>query len=62
LADPLSTPELAACILQRLGRPLEPHPFKLLIATIQGNFSRRRDRIVQFDQSTYPGKWWLRAL
>jgi hypothetical protein len=29
--------------------------------TIQANFSRRPDKIVEFDRSTYPGKWRLRG-
>lgn len=57
--EAMSTPELAACILQRYGKPLEARALTLLVRTIQGNFSRRRDGIVEFDRSTYPGKWRL---
>ncbi len=57
--EAMSTPELAASVLQRWGRPLEPRMLKMMVAAIQGNFSRRRDGIVEFDRSTYPGKWSL---
>lgn len=57
--EPLSSQELSACILQRLGRPLEPRPFEMLVKAIHGNFSRRMDGIVRFDRATYPGKWRL---
>lgn len=59
--EPMSTPELAASVLQRWGRPLEPRMLKMMVTAIQGNFSRRRDGIVEFDRSTYPGKWRLRV-
>jgi hypothetical protein len=55
----LTTQELAACILQRYGRPLEALSLKRLTSTIQANFCRRPDKIVEFDRSTYPGKWRL---
>jgi hypothetical protein len=57
--DAMSTPELAASVLQRWGRPLEPRALKMMVAAIQGNFSRRTDGIVEFSRSTYPGKWRL---
>lgn len=57
--QPMSCPELAACILQRFERPLTERALKQLVSTIHGNFSRRRDGIVEFDRSTYPGKWRL---
>lgn len=57
--QPMSTPELAACVLQRWERPLEARALSMLVKAIQGNFSRRKDRIVEFDRSTYPGKWKL---
>ena len=55
----LSSQELAACVLQRHGRPLEARPLRMMVAAIHGNFSRRGDGIVEFDRSTYPGKWRL---
>ena len=51
--------ELAAAILQRYGRPLEPRPLGMLAKSIQSNFSRRTDGIITFSRSTYPGKWQL---
>jgi hypothetical protein len=55
----MSCPELAACILQRFDRPLTAKALYQLVATIHGNFSRRTDGTVEFDRSTYPGKWRL---
>ena len=57
--EPLTSMELAACILQRYGKPLERRSLHMLTVTIQANFSRRPDKIVEFDRSTYPGKWRL---
>ena len=57
--QPMTTPELAASVLQRWGRPLEPQALSMLVKAIQGNFSRRPDRSVEFDRSTYPGRWRL---
>jgi hypothetical protein len=55
----MSSMELAACILQRYERPLDRRSLGMLAKAIQSNFSRRPDRIVEFDRSTYPGKWRL---
>lgn len=60
--QPMSTPELAASVLQRWGRPLEPRALSMLVKTIQSNFSRRTDGIVEFTRETYPGKWRLAPL
>lgn len=58
--EPLSSQELAACVLQRWERPLSARSFSLAVRAIHGNFSRRRDGIVEFDRaSSYPGKWRL---
>lgn len=57
--EAMSSQELAACILQRFGRPIEERAMKKLVATLHSNFCRRKDGIVQFDRSTYPGKWRL---
>jgi hypothetical protein len=59
IGQPMTCPELAACILQRFDRPLTAKALHQLVATIHGNFSRRKDGIVEFDRSTYPGKWRL---
>jgi hypothetical protein len=55
----MSTPELAACVLQRWERPLEARALSMLVKAIQGNFSRRTDGIVVFERDTYPGRWRL---
>lgn len=57
--EPMTTPELAACVLQRHGKPLERRSLDMLVKTIQSNFSRRKDGIVEFTRDTYPGKWRL---
>lgn len=58
--QPMSSQELAASVLQRFGRPLEPRSFLMMVKAIHGNFSRRKDGIVEFTRGTYPGKWRLR--
>jgi hypothetical protein len=57
--EPMSTPELAACVLQRFGRPLEARSLSMMVKCIQGNFSRRTDGIVEFTRDVYPGRWRL---
>ena len=57
--EPLSSQELAACVLQRWERPLSARSFDMAVKAIHGNFSRRRDGIVEFTRETYPGKWRL---
>jgi len=57
--EAMSTPELAACVLQRFGRPLEARSLAMMVKCIQGNFSRRTDGIVEFTRDTYPGRWRL---
>lgn len=57
--QPMSCPELAACILQRFEKPLTAKALHQLVITIHGNFSRRKDGIVEFTRDTYPGKWRL---
>ncbi len=59
--EALTTQELAACILQRCDRPLEALSLKRLVSTIHSNFCTRRDGIVEFDRSEYPGRWRLTA-
>jgi hypothetical protein len=58
--EAMSSPELAACILQRFGKPLEARSLTLVVAALHSNFSRRTDGILEFDRSTYPGKWRLK--
>jgi hypothetical protein len=38
----LTMPELAACVLQRWGRPLEAKALAMLVKAIQGNVSRHK--------------------
>jgi len=57
--EPMSSQELAACVLQRHEKPLEPRAFLMMVKAIHGNFSRRKDGIVAFSRDTYPGKWRL---
>jgi hypothetical protein len=57
--EPLSSQELAACVLHRWERPLSVRSLDMAVKAIHGNFSRRTDGIVEFDRSTYPGKWRL---
>jgi hypothetical protein len=57
--EAMSSQELAACILQRFGKPLEARSLTLAVNALHSNFSRRKDGILEFDRSTYPGKWRL---
>jgi hypothetical protein len=50
---------LAACVLQRHERPLEPRALDMMAKNLHANFSRRKDRVVEFDRDSYPGKWRL---
>lgn len=59
--EAMTSQELAACILQRYGRPIEEDSLKKLVSTLHSNFCRRRDGIVEFDRETYPGKWRLKV-
>jgi hypothetical protein len=59
--EAMTSQELAACILQRYGRPIEEGALKKLVATIHSNFCRRTDGVVEFSRETYPGKWKLTA-
>lgn len=58
----MTGPELAACVLQRLEKPLTAKALHQLVSTIHGNFSRRKDGIVEFSRETYPGKWCLASM
>jgi hypothetical protein len=57
--DAMTSQELAACILQRYGRPIEEGPLKKLVSTLHSNFCRRKDGVVEFCRDSYPGKWRL---
>jgi len=57
--EAMSSQELAACILQRFGKPLEARSLTLAVAALHSAFCRRKDGILEFDRGTYPGKWRL---
>jgi hypothetical protein len=57
--EAMSSQELAACILQRFGKPLEARSLTLAVNALHSNFSRRKDGILEFARSSYPGKWRL---
>lgn len=59
--EPMSSQELAACVLERWGRPMTVRSLDMLVKAIHGNFSRRTDGVVEFVRATYPGKWKLLA-
>jgi hypothetical protein len=59
--EAMTSMELAACVLQRHGRPIEAKSLKMLTVALHANFSRRPDKIVEFCRDTYPGKWRLTA-
>ena len=58
--EAMSSQELAACVLQRHGKPLERRSLAMMVAALHGNFSRRKDGLVAFSRDTYPGKWRLK--
>jgi hypothetical protein len=58
--EALTTQELAAFILQRYGKPLETVSLKQLTSSIQGNFSRRSGKVVEFVRDAYSAKWQLK--
>jgi hypothetical protein len=41
---------------------MTPKTLDMLVKTIQSNFSRRTDGIVEFTRDTYPGRWRLTHL
>ena len=59
--EPLTTNEIAACILVKLGKPSCPEALAMLAGNIQANFSRRTDGAVRLDATVYPGRWNLAA-
>jgi hypothetical protein len=52
--------ELARRVLVRLGKEPTPASLRMLGVTIHSTFSRTKKVPVEFDRSTYPGKWRLR--
>ena len=57
--EPMTSQELAACILQRFNRPIEERALLRIVRTIHANFCRRKDGVITFDRSERPGKWRL---
>lgn len=57
--EALSCPELARRILERMGKEPEPQAVLMLAKTIHSSFARQKNRIVQFDRTTFPGTWRL---
>jgi hypothetical protein len=55
----MSAYEIAACVLQRWERPMDPKSIMMLSKNIQKTFKLHRVGIVEFDRSTYPGRWRL---
>jgi hypothetical protein len=51
--------ELATQVLMRLGKEPTPEAVAMLGKTIHSTFSRSRRGMVQYDRSTWPGKWTL---
>jgi hypothetical protein len=60
--EPLTGPELARGILVSLGRETTDKFVDMLAKTIHSSFSRQRHPVVEYDRSTWPGKWRLLAL
>ena len=57
----MSSQELAAAVLKRHGRPLEPRALDMMVKAIHSNFARRPDRIVSFSRDSYPGRWRIHS-
>lgn len=58
--EAMTSRELAACILQRYGRPIEEGALNKLVSTLHSNFCRRRNGIVEFARNICPEKWRLK--
>ena len=57
--EALTGPELARRILVSLGRETSDKAVDMLAKTIHSSFSRQRNPVVEYDRSTWPGKWRL---
>jgi len=51
--------DLATQVLMRLGKEPTPEAVAMLGKTIHSTFSRHKHGFVQYDRSTWPGKWRL---
>ena len=57
---PLTAPELARLILERMGKEPSERAIAMLAKTIHSSFSRQKNPVVTYDRSsTWPGKWRL---
>jgi len=57
--EALTAPELARRILVSIGKETSDKAVDMLAKTIHSSFSRQRDPVVEYDRSTWPGKWRL---
>jgi hypothetical protein len=58
---PLTAPELARLILERMGKEPSEQAIAMLAKTIHSSFSRQKNPVVIYDRATsWPGKWRLR--
>jgi hypothetical protein len=57
--EALTAPELARRILISMNRETSDRAVDMLAKTIHRSFSRQRHRAVEYDRSTWPGKWRL---
>lgn len=57
---PLTAPELARLILERIGKEPSERAIAMLAETIHSSFSRQKNPVVTYDRATsWPGKWSL---
>jgi hypothetical protein len=59
--EALTGPELARRILISMDRETSDKAVDMLAKTIHSSFSRQRRPVVEYDRSTWPGKWRLLA-
>ena len=55
--EPLTANDMAGRVLVKLAKVDTPEARQMLAATIVSTFSRRKDRAVEYDASTHPGRW-----
>jgi len=60
--EALTAPELARRILISMDRETSDKAVDMLAKTIHSSFSRQRHPVVEYDRSTWPGKWRLLPL
>ena len=57
--EALTAPELARRILISIDKETNDKAVDMLAKTIHSSFSRQRIPVVEYDRSTWPGKWRL---